>query len=98
MCFGGELAAASTLLGKAAGTLNTLQQFGAVFGIAIIAAIFNTHGSLAGPAAVTAGTARPWRWQPGCRPPARSPPSASAGRHEPARPGQGSRARPEWRK
>jgi EmrB/QacA subfamily drug resistance transporter len=43
------------LLGKAAGTLNTLQQFGAVFGIAIVTAVFNTHGSLAGPAAVTSG-------------------------------------------
>jgi hypothetical protein len=44
-----------TLLGKAAGTLNTLQQFGAVFGIAIVTAVFNTHGSLAGPAAVASG-------------------------------------------
>jgi len=43
------------LLGKAAGTLNTLQQFGAVFGIAIVTAVFNTHVSLAGPAAVTSG-------------------------------------------
>ena len=43
------------LLGKAAGTLNTLQQFGAVFGIAIVTAVFNTHGSLSGPAAVTSG-------------------------------------------
>src|SRR5262249_9161458 len=30
-------------------------QFGAVFGIAIVTAVFNTHGSLAGPAAVTSG-------------------------------------------
>ena len=43
------------LLGKAAGTLNTLQQFGAVFGIAIVTAVFNTHGSLSGPAAVASG-------------------------------------------
>ena len=32
-----------------------MQQFGAVFGIAIVTAVFNTHGSLAGPAAVTSG-------------------------------------------
>jgi len=43
------------LLGKALGTLNTLQQFGAVFGIAIVTAVFNTHGSLTGPATVTSG-------------------------------------------
>jgi EmrB/QacA subfamily drug resistance transporter len=43
------------LLGKAAGTLNTMQQFGAVFGIAIVTVVFNSKGSLAGPAAVTSG-------------------------------------------
>ncbi len=43
------------LLGKAAGTLNTLQQFGAVFGVAIVTAVFNSKGSLASPAAVTSG-------------------------------------------
>jgi EmrB/QacA subfamily drug resistance transporter len=43
------------LLGKAAGTLNTLQQFGAVFGTAIVTAVFNSRGSLADPAAVTNG-------------------------------------------
>ncbi len=43
------------LLGKAAGTLNTMQQFGAVFGVAIVTAVFNSKGSLAGPAAVTSG-------------------------------------------
>jgi EmrB/QacA subfamily drug resistance transporter len=48
-------AVSPALLGKASGTLNTLQQFGAVFGIAIVTAVFNTHGSLAGPAAVTSG-------------------------------------------
>ena len=48
-------AVSPALLGKAAGTLNTLQQFGAVFGIAIVTAVFNTHGSLAGPPAVTSG-------------------------------------------
>ena len=43
------------LLGKAAGTLNTLQQFGAVVGIAAVTAVFNSAGSLASPAAVTHG-------------------------------------------
>jgi EmrB/QacA subfamily drug resistance transporter len=43
------------LLGKAAGTLNTMQQFGAVFGVAITTAVFNSRGSLANPASVTAG-------------------------------------------
>ena len=48
-------AAPPALLGKASGTLNTMQQFGAVFGIAVVTAVFNSHGSLAGPAAVTSG-------------------------------------------
>lgn len=48
-------AVAPASLGKAAGVLNTLQQFGAVFGIAIVTAVFNSKGSLASPAAVTAG-------------------------------------------
>jgi EmrB/QacA subfamily drug resistance transporter len=43
------------LLGKAAGTLNTMQQFGAVFGVAIVTAVFSSNGSLATPAAVTNG-------------------------------------------
>ena len=43
------------MLGKASAILNTLRQFGAVFGIAIATAIFNSSGSLAGPAAVTSG-------------------------------------------
>jgi MFS family permease len=42
-------------LGKAAGILNTLQQFGAVFGIAIVTAVFDSKGSLAGTVAVTNG-------------------------------------------
>ena len=42
-------------LGKASAIFNTLRQFGAVFGIAIGTAIFNSNGSLAGPAAVTSG-------------------------------------------
>jgi MFS family permease len=52
---GGLNAAPPDLLGKAAGTLNTMQQFGIVFGVAIVTAVFNAHGSLAGPAAVTSG-------------------------------------------
>jgi len=43
------------MLGKAAGTLNTVQQFGAVFGIAVVTAVFNAEGSLASGAAVTSG-------------------------------------------
>jgi EmrB/QacA subfamily drug resistance transporter len=43
------------LLGKAAGVLNTTQQFGAVFGIAIATTVFNAHGSLASAAAITSG-------------------------------------------
>ena len=42
-------------LGKAAGVMNTMQQFGAVFGIAIATAVFNANGSLATAAAVTGG-------------------------------------------
>ncbi len=48
-------AAPHSLLGKAAGTINTLQQFGAVFGVAIATAVFNSHGSLASPAGVLDG-------------------------------------------
>jgi EmrB/QacA subfamily drug resistance transporter len=43
------------MLGKAAGTLNTVQQFGAVFGIAVVTAVFTAKGSLASGAAVTSG-------------------------------------------
>jgi hypothetical protein len=43
------------LLGKAEGTLNTMQQFGAVFGVAVVTAVFNAHGSLISPTAVTSG-------------------------------------------
>jgi hypothetical protein len=32
-----------------------MQQFGIVFGVAIVTAVFNAHGSLAGPASVTSG-------------------------------------------
>jgi hypothetical protein len=60
-------AAPPALLGKAAGTLNTMQQFGAAFGIAVVTAIFNARGSLAGPAAVTSGY-RPALAAPPCCP------------------------------
>jgi MFS family permease len=43
------------LLGKAAGTLNTLQQFGAVFGIAVVTTVFDAKGSLTSPGSVTSG-------------------------------------------
>jgi EmrB/QacA subfamily drug resistance transporter len=43
------------LLGKAAGVMNTMQQFGAVFGIAIVTTVFNAHGSLAATATITSG-------------------------------------------
>ena len=52
---GGLNAVEPDLLGKAAGTLNTMQQFGAVFGVAVVTAVFNAHGSLATPATVTSG-------------------------------------------
>jgi EmrB/QacA subfamily drug resistance transporter len=42
-------------LGKAAGVMNTMQQFGAVFGIAIATTVFNANGSLAGAATITGG-------------------------------------------
>ena len=51
----GLSAAPQSLLGKAAGTVNTLQQFGAVFGVAVATAVFNAHGSLASPAGVASG-------------------------------------------
>jgi MFS family permease len=52
---GGLNAVPTDLLGKAAGTLNTMQQFGAVFGVAVVTAVFNAHGSLVTSAAVTSG-------------------------------------------
>jgi EmrB/QacA subfamily drug resistance transporter len=48
-------AVAPSSLGKASAIFNTLRQFGAVSGIAIGTAIFNSNGSLAGPAAVIGG-------------------------------------------
>jgi len=44
-----------TFLGKVAGTLNTMQQFDAVFGVAVVTAVFNSRGSLATSATVTSG-------------------------------------------
>jgi EmrB/QacA subfamily drug resistance transporter len=52
---GGLNAVSPALLGKASGTLNTMQQFGAVFGVAMVTAVFNSHGSFASPHAVTSG-------------------------------------------
>jgi MFS family permease len=52
---GGLNAVPPARLGKAAGTLNTMQQFGAVFGVAVVTAVFNATGSLAGAASVTSG-------------------------------------------
>ncbi len=48
-------AVAPQALGKAAGVMNTMQQFGAVSGIAVATTVFNANGSLAGPAAITSG-------------------------------------------
>jgi len=42
-------------LGKAAGVMNTTQQFGAVFGIAIATTVFNAHGSLTSAASIVSG-------------------------------------------
>jgi len=42
-------------LGKAAGVMNTTQQFGAVFGIAVATTVFNAHGSLASAASIVSG-------------------------------------------
>jgi EmrB/QacA subfamily drug resistance transporter len=42
-------------LGKAAGVMNTMQQFGAVFGIAVATTVFNAHGSLASAAGIVGG-------------------------------------------
>jgi EmrB/QacA subfamily drug resistance transporter len=42
-------------LGKAAGVVNTMQLFGATFGVAIATVVFNARGSLASPATVSDG-------------------------------------------
>ncbi len=48
-------AVAPQALGKAAGVMNTMQQFGAVVGIAVATTVFNANGSLASPAAISSG-------------------------------------------
>jgi EmrB/QacA subfamily drug resistance transporter len=42
-------------IGKASGVLNTLRQFGAVFGVAVATAVFAANGSLSTPTAVSNG-------------------------------------------
>ena len=42
-------------VGKASGVQSTLQRFGAVFGVAIVVAVFSANGHLSSPAAVVAG-------------------------------------------
>jgi len=42
-------------MGKASGVQSTLQRFGAVFGVAIAAAVFSANGHLGSPATVTSG-------------------------------------------
>jgi len=42
-------------MGKASGVQNTLQRFGAVFGVAIVAAVFSANGHLGSPATVVSG-------------------------------------------
>jgi MFS family permease len=42
-------------VGKASGVQNTLQRFGAVLGVAIVAAVFSANGGLGSPSSVIAG-------------------------------------------
>jgi EmrB/QacA subfamily drug resistance transporter len=42
-------------MGKASGVQSTLQRFGSVFGVAIVAAVFSSNGHLSSPAAVISG-------------------------------------------
>jgi len=42
-------------MGKASGVQNTLQRFGAVFGVAIVAAVFSANGHLGSPATLVSG-------------------------------------------
>ena len=44
-----------TALGKAAGTFNTLRQFGGALGVAVLAAVFAAHGSYASARAFSDG-------------------------------------------
>jgi EmrB/QacA subfamily drug resistance transporter len=48
-------AVAQADVGKASGVQNTLQRFGAVFGVAIVVAVFSANGQLSSPAGVVAG-------------------------------------------
>jgi len=51
----GLRAAPPASLGKAAGVINTAQQFGAVLGVAIVTVVFDVNGNLRSPAAVASG-------------------------------------------
>jgi EmrB/QacA subfamily drug resistance transporter len=42
-------------MGKASGVQNTLQRFGSVFGVAIVAAVFSANGHLGSPATLISG-------------------------------------------
>jgi EmrB/QacA subfamily drug resistance transporter len=42
-------------MGKASGVQNTMQRFGAVFGVAIVAAVFSANGHLGSPATLISG-------------------------------------------
>jgi len=42
-------------VGKASGVQNTLQRFGGVFGVAIVAAVFSANGNLGSPATLVPG-------------------------------------------
>jgi MFS family permease len=48
-------AAPEQFLGKAAGVVNTMQLFGATFGVAIATVVFNARGSLDSPTSVSDG-------------------------------------------
>jgi EmrB/QacA subfamily drug resistance transporter len=48
-------AVAQTDVGRASGVQSTLQRFGAVFGVAIVASVFSANGHLSSPAGVVAG-------------------------------------------
>ena len=49
------IAVPSAAIGTASGTFNTLRQLGGVFGVAICAAVFATHGGYGSPAAFVTG-------------------------------------------
>jgi hypothetical protein len=54
----------SAAIGQASGTLNTLRQLGAVFGVAICAAVFAARGRYAMPATFVAGFGVPVQTHP----------------------------------